>query len=295
MSQTVHAKFMTNLLRKPMHHTRYVGALKPVTPDPYIPTSRMVFGMVGGAVTIIVTMLIAFSLGAQLFYIWPGVLALLVGGLLLSVLYMIPFRSQSVLSLLLSASFSRFSERVRLRTDKQARLRSAGIAKLSKSGLMVLDSGHYGRLYKVEGQLSRSTLPEVVKLVNNARYQHIVGRSAGSGEKLITMISRIDLSELLDYYRQIHEHNLVGPDTPEKALRRAMVEMDYSYVKSTIHLKKTDVRQYLMVTDLDKAALDKTVAAFEQAVASEMLASATRLSGEQVLEVLSPMVLSEKR
>lgn len=291
MENKVEAKFMANLLRKPMDHTRYMSFLKYVTPDPQIPNRRIIFGIVGMTLVIVVTILTTLSLSGSLLYIFPGILALFLGGTIFVILYMVPMRSESILGVLSSLFFVRIAERFRMKNTTNAALTSMGIKKLSKEGLMLLDSGYYARFYRIEGQLSNSTLPSVVSHVNNLRRHHLIGRTTFSQEKTVTMISRIDLSELLEYYREIYQKNSQGNVTLEMEVRRELAQIHYKYVNDQIHLKKTDVRQYMMIIDIDRMALDKTVASFESSVNSGMLASARRLSGPEIDLTFKPMAL----
>lgn len=281
-------KFQTNLHATALDRTRYMSFLKRLTSNPEVSNRRLIIGMaIFGLLTagLIVTL---FQLGSLLKYIFPGVFGLYFVGVVLVLLYLIPSRGESMLMTVLNLNISRIYDRIRLRTSANGEIRTLGIYGVSRDGMMKFETtDEYGYIYEVEGQFSPSTLPAVADRINGVRYNHLLGRSATSSEQLILSISRVDLTEQLEYFRSIHHAN-DDSKNPDHLIRRYLAKMDYDHTKNNVHLKNPDIRQLIIVKDMDKNELRKSAQQFENSVGQGMLAYAERIDSRRgVLKALS--------
>lgn len=288
------AHFQNNLLVPTRQRSFRVGVLEKIVPDPRIPYINLLIGMgLLFAVAAISAFIITRPLA--LIYYLPGVVTFATGSVGLIALYILPYRGRSMLTVATTLLFSRAEERLRLSTSVNGEFTDVGVADVSKDGLIRFTSGDVGLLYRVEGQISRSALPEVVDEVNEARRGYLTSRAPGTSEEQISTIGRRDATSNMDYYRQVWDENKKR-ETGHQQFASAWAAAQFNYVHEAIHDRDVVINQYQIIRDTSKADLRKSKRTFEEEVrGSAMFAAASLLdSRDAVLEVLGPIAMNSK-
>lgn len=286
------AHFQNNVLVPTGQRTMRVGLLSKLVPDPRVAYVNLIVGLAAEAVVVIVFVVLITRPMGVVYYLLPGVLWLL-GGTALVVIFVLPYRGRSLLTVVLTSFMAMLIERLRLSTSVNGEFPHIGVTDVSNDGTLHFASGDVGVLFRVEGQISRSVLPEVADEVNNARRGWLTVRAPSTGEQLITSIGRKDATPMLDYYREVWSKNKKRA-TDHQMMSAAWAMAQFEYTKNAIHQKDVVINQLLIIRDIDKASLRKTVRAFQDEVSNTgMYAAATLLdSKKHVVQALRPIALN---
>lgn len=288
------AHFQTNLLVPTRKRTFRVGFLSHFVPEPRVPYINLLIGM-GLLATVTIIFVYVITRPLALIYYLPALLAFYVGSIGLIALYILPYRGRSMLFVVISLLFSRTEERLRLSTSVNGEFTDVGISDVSEGGLITFMSGDVGLIYRVEGQISRSALPEVVDEVNESRRGYLTSRSPSTSEEQISTIGRRDATRNMDYYREVWDMNKAR-ETAAQTYAAAWSAAQFNYVHGAIHNRDVVINQYQIIRDATKSDLRKSKRTFEEEVRnSAMYAAASLLdSRDAVLEVLGPIAMNSK-
>lgn len=291
------AKFMANILSESKHRTRYVKALKDITPDAQVSYQRIMVGL-GVLTLIVVTAVWLITRDAQKigYVVWP-LLFITIGCVVLTVLYIINSRDKSMLASVMDYILFQAGERTRRKATKFRRARTIGISEVDSTptdtgsyGLIRFRNGDVGVMYDVEGQLSLSVLPAVVDTVAAYRHQYYVARPVTTTEHLFTAVKQADVESKLEYLGGVYEH---ARDTGD-AFSATMANYLYNYVDLRLS-KQTQIFQSIIVRDIDEDSLIKARQQFESKAGQGMYAEVTLLNRVDIVRRLRPLtMLSDK-
>lgn len=286
------AKFMQSVLLDPKNRTRTIDQLERFTPDTKVSYARI---MISVAAFLLLTVAVVFVLtrqsGGRLTYTGLPILIFYVSGALLVFLYLIPSRNESMLSSVAKLINFQLLERIRMKSTVDGAVRSFGIRKIYRDGLIKFDNDDVGYLFAVEGHLGLSTLPSVAKDVARRRQEHLVGRSATSSELLITSITKLRMDSQFEYYQKIARANATGGI--QNRWRAVMAQLDESYARKHIHNNNTTIRQYMIIREIDKTQLLRAASQLEGSAFSGMLSHVSRImTSSEVRSILGPIVLN---
>ena len=277
-------KFMTNLLVAPKNRTTYIKALEKVSPDASVSFLHVMLGLgVGAFIIIFYSILLMNSVGPKAKYVLFPVIIALIASLILNVIFLIPSRGKSMLSTTLELLIFKISENTRLKLGR-ARLSTMGVKKIHNDGVLEFESGFYGAIYKITGQIGLATLPAVAELITGTRHQHLIARTDFSQEILITEITKFradnQMNVMLNKLKQLKQE----PNSLENQWKKYMLEKDYEYVKQMIHEKDSIINQYLILCDVDSTSLYRTVTSFEGTASDGYVADYQRLTNRREIK-----------
>ena len=283
-----------NILAESKHRTMEVEPLKKITMDGMISTQRLLFGTFIYLGLIIIVIVYLLGDMQRVKYVWLPLLALGISITVIMANYLISSRDKSMLSSVAILLSDRILERVRRKAKRSGDLKSVGIEKFDdKTGLVVFRDGRIGKVYEVEGTLSRSTLPVVANQTAIVKAQYLVARSSTSYEKLILSIKQVNLREQLG---QLEEYNQkANTNSMSDEWRRYMIQLMYNYIQNDLDGQETTVTQVLILSDDDKQAFENTEFEFMSAVDQGMYSRARAITNrEELVEKLSPLTMLSK-
>ena len=183
---------------------------------------------------------------------------------------------------------------MRRKSKRKGDLKSIGIEKFDdKTGLVVFRDGRIGKVYEVEGTLSRSTLPVVANQTAIVKAQYLIARSATSYEKLILSIKQVNLREQLAKLEEYNQQANTGSMSDE--WRRYMIQLMYNYIKNDLDGQETTVTQVLKLSDFDKQSFENTEFEFMSAVDQGMYSRARAITNRnELVEKLAPIAMLSK-
>lgn len=297
MSESKQPKFnlkTVNILAESKHRVLEVEMLKKITIDGTISTQRAFISFGISVLLFVVIMSLLMSDGNRIPFIFIPLLVFAIGCVILILNYMLSSRNKSMLNSVVILLNDRLIEKIRRKTGRKGDLKSFGIEDFDEStGLIHFRDNRVGRMYRVEGQLSRSTLPSVANGVAMARAQYLIGRSSTSNEKLITSIRNIDLRNQLKSYIDCYEKASSGSQDDE--WRRHMSALMFNYVDDEIDNKQITVTQVVILSDYDEAAFLRSETEFFSAVNKGMYVNVQPVTTQRdLVEIVAPMLLLSK-
>lgn len=149
-------------------------------------------------------------------------------------------------------------------------LDSFGIEKVDDDCVLAFDDGDVGVAYAVRGQLSSSTLPAIADYINKERTRYIVTREPTSQEIRLTSIEPNDLGTQRDYLEQLAEGK-AAEGTPAGEWASMFAGLQLSYMDNLVKAgNQLTTQQTLILRDVDRQTLNKSVRYFETAAMSGM-------------------------
>lgn len=262
-------KFMTNILRESKHRTKYIKSLEKFTIDAMVSFIR-IFMSIGLFVFLTVFYLgYAFGDTARLPWIIAQATGIYIGGCIIILYYMISSRDQSMLNSIFVLIYSLIDETGRRRTGLAGNPKTVGIDYIDdkKNCLIHLDNGRVAKAIKVEGNLSKSVLPQVADDTADAIKSYLISRSSTSHEKLITSIREIDvdsqLQNLKDLYAKIEmEETSNTHELYEKLWKQSMIEINYNDILEFLVEDEYAITQIKIIDEIDEQSLNKAVQLF---------------------------------
>lgn len=262
-------KFMTNILRESKHRTKYVKSLERFTIDAMVSFIR-IFASIGFFV--LLTVLYAgyvFGDTARLPWIILQSTGIYIAGIIIILYYMISSRDRSMLSSVFVLIYSLIDESGRRNAGLAGNPKSVGIDYIDdrKGCIMHLDNGRVAKAIVVEGNLSKSVLPQVADDTADAVKAYLISRSSSSHEQLITSIKEINvdsqLQNLKDLYTKIE---LEDPQTTyklyEKLWKQSIIEMNYNDIQEFLVDDEYAITQVKIIDEIDEDSLNKSVQLF---------------------------------
>lgn len=262
-------KFMTNILRESKHRTKYVKSLERFTIDAMVSFIR-IFASIGAFVVLTVFYLgYVFGDSARLPWIIGQSTGIYAAGIVIILYYMISSRDQSMLSSVFILIYSLIDETGRRNAGLAGNPKSVGIEYIDdrKNCIMRLTNGRVAKAIVVEGNLSKSVLPQVADETADAVKSYLISRSSSSHEQLITSIREINvdsqLQNLKDLYAKIE---LEDPKTEyklyEKLWKQSMIEMNYNDIQEFLVDDEYAITQIKIIDEIDENSLNKSVDTF---------------------------------
>lgn len=285
-------KFTTNILTEARHRTKYVDALKKITIDAQVSFSRLIISLVLLAILIIITIFyITNDFYRAKFVIFPTIM-LFIGILILLLNYMLPARGKSMLIVASSMLISLFTENLRRKAKRNGDIKSVGISKV-KNGIFYFENGNVGVMFKVEGHLSPSVLPQVADLAAQKYSQYLIARRVTTAEKLITSVREVDVRNQLKSYLKVNEEAHENIDTAMGQFNAYMSKMYYDYVKDYMENQEYTISQLKIIQEPDIDGLKKAIAHFQT---SDIYAYYEHVKNQsQIVEYLAPLTLLSKK
>lgn len=285
------AKFMQSVLLDTKNRTRTVEQLEKITPDNKVSHARILISAVIFLVlTVVVVALFIQQRNGRLLYTGVPIAVFYLSGIVLTVLYLVPSRNESMLASVMKLINFQVLENLRIKSSVDGAIRTFGISKIYRDGLIKFDNGDLGYLYTIEGHLGLSTLPSVADEVARRRQEYFIGRSPTSSELLITSITKLRLDSQLEYYQDIMRKNKTGDI--QSTWRSVMAKLDDSYSRKHIHNNNTTIRQYLIIREIDKTQLLRAATQLENAAYSGMLSYVGQITrSAEVRSILGRIVL----
>lgn len=283
-----------NILAESKHRTMEIEPLKKITMDGMISTQRLLFGTFIYLGLMIILIVYLLGDGARAKYVWLPLLTLGISITVIMANYLISSRDKSMLSSVAILLSDRIFENMRRKSKRKGDLKSIGIEKFDdKTGLVVFRDGRIGKVYEVEGTLSRSTLPVVANQTAIVKAQYLIARSATSYEKLILSIKQVNLREQLAKLEEYNQQANTGSMSDE--WRRYMIQLMYNYIKNDLDGQETTVTQVLVLSDFDKQSFENTEFEFMSAVDQGMYSRARAItSRKELVEKLAPIAMLSK-
>ena len=283
-----------NILAESKHRTMEIEPLKKITMDGMISTQRLLFGTFIYLGLMIILIVYLLGDGARAKYVWLPLLTLGISITVIMANYLISSRDKSMLSSVAILLSDRIFENMRRKSKRKGDLKSIGIEKFDdKTGLVVFRDGRIGKVYEVEGTLSRSTLPVVANQTAIVKAQYLIARSATSYEKLILSIKQVNLREQLAKLEEYNQQANTGSMSDE--WRRYMIQLMYNYIKNDLDGQETTVTQVLILSDFDKQSFENTEFEFMSAVDPGMYSRARAITNrKELVEKLAPIAMLSK-
>lgn len=283
-----------NILAESKHRTMEIEPLKKITMDGMISTQRLLFGTFIYLGLMIILIVYLLGDGARVKYVWLPLLTLGISITVIMANYLISSRDKSMLSSVAILLSDRIFENMRRKSKRKGDLKSIGIEKFDdKTGLVVFRDGRIGKVYEVEGTLSRSTLPVVANQTAIVKAQYLIARSATSYEKLILSIKQVNLREQLAKLEEYNQQANTGSMSDE--WRRYMIQLMYNYIKNDLDGQETTVTQVLILSDFDKQSFENTEFEFMSAVDQGMYSRARAIiNRKELVEKLAPIAMLSK-
>lgn len=283
-----------NILAESKHRTMEIEPLKKITMDGMISTQRLLFGTFIYLGLMIILIVYLLGDGARAKYVWLPLLTLGISITVIMANYLISSRDKSMLSSVAILLSDRIFENMRRKSKRKGDLKSIGIEKFDdKTGLVVFRDGRIGKVYEVEGTLSRSTLPVVANQTAIVKAQYLIARSATSYEKLILSIKQVNLREQLAKLEEYNQQANTGSMSDE--WRRYMIQLMYNYIKNDLDGQETTVTQVLILSDFDKQSFENTEFEFMSAVDQGMYSRARAIiNRKELVEKLAPIAMLSK-
>lgn len=283
-----------NILAESKHRTMEIEPLKKITMDGMISTQRLLFGTFIYLGLMIILIVYLLGDGARAKYVWLPLLTLGISITVIMANYLISSRDKSMLSSVAILLSDRIFENMRRKSKRKGDLKSIGIEKFDdKTGLVVFRDGRIGKVYEVEGTLSRSTLPVVANQTAIVKAQYLIARSATSYEKLILSIKQVNLREQLSKLEEYNQQANTGSMSDE--WRRYMIQLMYNYIKNDLDGQETTVTQVLILSDFDKQSFENTEFEFMSAVDQGMYSRARAITNrKELVEKLAPIAMLSK-
>lgn len=283
-----------NILAESKHRTMEIEPLKKITMDGMISTQRLLFGTFIYLGLMIILIVYLLGDGARAKYVWLPLLTLGISITVIMVNYLISSRDKSMLSSVAILLSDRIFENMRRKSKRKGDLKSIGIEKFDdKTGLVVFRDGRIGKVYEVEGTLSRSTLPVVANQTAIVKAQYLIARSATSYEKLILSIKQVNLREQLAKLEEYNQQANTGSMSDE--WRRYMIQLMYNYIKNDLDGQETTVTQVLVLSDFDKQSFENTEFEFMSAVDQGMYSRLRAITNrKELVEKLAPIAMLSK-
>ena len=271
-----------------------IEPLKKITMDGMISTQRLLFGTFIYLGLMIILIVYLLGDGARVKYVWLPLLTLGISITVIMANYLISSRDKSMLSSVAILLSDRIFENMRRKSKRKGDLKSIGIEKFDdKTGLVVFRDGRIGKVYEVEGTLSRSTLPVVANQTAIVKAQYLIARSATSYEKLILSIKQVNLREQLAKLEEYNQQANTGSMSDE--WRRYMIQLMYNYIKNDLDGQETTVTQVLILSDFDKQSFENTEFEFMSAVDQGMYSRARAIiNRKELVEKLAPIAMLSK-
>ena len=205
-------KFMTNILRESKHRTKYIKSLEKFTIDAMVSFIR-IFMSIGLFVFLTVFYLgYAFGDTARLPWIIAQATGIYIGGCIIILYYMISSRDQSMLNSIFVLIYSLIDETGRRRTGLAGNPKTVGIDYIDdrKNCLIHLDNGRVAKAIKVEGNLSKSVLPQVADDTADAVKSYLISLFYHSNAFLrCTLHSRVQTYRYLDLHISSNIHLVI--------------------------------------------------------------------------------------
>lgn len=284
-----------NILAESKHRTLEFEMLKKFTIDGMISTQRALISMgIGVGLFVAIFSFLIADMGRFPYIVIPTVI-LTICLTIITLNYMISSRNKSMLSSVMTLLSFSFFERARRSGKRDGDLKSFGIRDVNeKTGLITFeDEDMVGRLYRVEGQLSRSSLPAVANQTAIVKSQYLIARPDTVQETLITSIKNINVREQLKSYARFFDN--ASSSSPGDAWRRYMSSMMYNYVSEEIDDQETTVVQCLMIRDIDEQALMRSEQEFHNSVNNGLYALVQPLTTKaEIAEYLAPLTILSK-
>ena len=283
-----------NILAESKHRTMEIEPLKKITMDGMISTQRLLFGTFIYLGLMIILIVYLLGDGARAKYVWLPLLTLGISITVIMANYLISSRDKSMLSSVAILLSDRIFENMRRKSKRKGDLKSIGIEKFDdKTGLVVFRDGRIGKVYEVEGTLSRSTLPVVANQTAIVKAQYLIARSATSYEKLILSIKQVNLREQLAKLEEYNQQANTGSMSDE--WRRYMIQLMYNYIKNDLDGQETTVTQVLILSDFDKQSFENTEFEFMSAVDQGMYSRVRAITNrKELVEKLAPIAMLSK-
>lgn len=285
-------KFMTNVTKGAVHQTRYMKSLEKVTMDAQVSYMRMYIAMGIGGLFIFIFGVGALNNTQKLPYIFIPAVLILVSVFIIIVNYLISSRTKSMLVTALKLGAHPYLEGVRRKAKGLGDIKSVGIQGFKK-GVITFTNGDKGVLYKIDGNLSLSTLPGVADAVANAKAQYLIARTPTSQEQMIVSISatnvQTQMAKLREYFTTETGHEM--RDLWAKAMSLQIQNHITEYISDEF-----TVVESLIVRDKDIPTLKKSIANFEQSARSGLYANYRRImEPSEFAELLGPLTMLSKK
>lgn len=289
---------MANITAGVRHATRYIKPLEKFTVEPRISFERLVFGLGIGVTLVVIYGLILTKLGARFKYVGPWVILMAIASAILLLLYVLPSRDRSLLSSIMSLAGFQLTEKARLATSKNNRFSGIGIKSCSEDGYLEFNDGMVGRLYRVEGQISRSVLPAVADAAATVRHHYSIQRSESTQETLITSVKPVDVRSKKKYLRDLYfdasEAEREGDKTAEWT--KAYANMIYGVIEDNMEQDDTQLFQTLLIRDEDETSLKKSLRVFEDWCGRGLYARAEAVKSDaEVARLLSGLAMLSRQ
>lgn len=259
-------KFMTNILRESKHRTKYVKSLERFTIDAMVSYIR-IFISIGLFVFLTVAYLgYVFGDSARMPWIFVQSTFIYIGGIIIILYYMISSRDKSMLNSIFVLIYSLIDETGRRKSGLSGNIKTIGIDYIDdkKDCLIHLDNGRVAKALVVEGNLSKSVLPQVADDTAEAVKAYLVSRSNTSHEKLITSIREINVeSQLQNLKDQYARLELTEPKTQnklyEKLWMQSLISMTYEDIQNKLIVDEYAITQIKIIDEIDEQSLNKSV------------------------------------
>lgn len=290
------AKWMVNILNEPAHRTRYIQMLEKITPSPYVTFMRMIISLGLIVVIIIAATFLLLTRSSSFIYTGPWVILGAASAVALVGLYALPHRSKSLIS---TAAQMLASNAASKAAGANSSLGTIGVEAVtvdvvgSGSALIEFDDGCVGYMYKVDGNVSRSTLPAVAASVCRARRNRLVGRQSTTQEILITRIITSKMTSQLQSLKRSIDDATGDTNHANDMWRKYMAATLYDYVYDNMRDGDSVIEQYLILREDDITRLAAAHQLLVNDAANGAYARITRLSKatcENVLQSLTQSV-----
>lgn len=272
-------KFMTNILKGPSQQTRYMKSLEKITMDAQVSFHRLFISTFIIAVAFMLYVSKAALAGPKTLYVIVWATFVLIGVFILLVNFLLSARNRSMLSTSIILLMTPILESIRRKAKRTGDLKSIGI-KNFKDGVITFTNGDVGVIYKIDGQLSLSTLPSVADAVADERARYLISRTATSQEQMLVSVKEVDTRSQIRNLKRYFDHQ--SGDNLRDAWTQYMADLTGEYIHKYINYEFT-IAEHVIVRDIDIESLKKSVQKFEDAARAGVYAKIERITSRKEL------------
>lgn len=274
-------KFMTNILEQARHKTRYVKMLENITIDAQVSYERLVASLAAATISSVIIIFILTRLGPRFSYMALPLIILWLCILALIVLYMISSRKKPMISSVYDLIKSQVSEQARLSSTKNHELFDVGIKNV-EDGVLNFSDGTFGRMYRIEGHISRSMLPAVADAASRMRHNYFITRAASTQETMITSIQRADLDSKKEYLKDKYEEAKASSDE-DRDWRMHYSNLIYKTLIERMETEDSQMFQLLIIREESLEQLDKACQKLEDAAVAGLYAHLEPIKSDKAI------------
>lgn len=274
-------KFMTNILEQARHKTRYVKMLENITIDAQVSYERLVVSLGAATISSVIVIFILTRLGPRLSYMAAPLIIMLLCILALIVMYMISSRKKPMIASVYDLIKSQVSEQARLSRTENHELFDVGIKDVN-DGVLNFSDNTVGRMYRIEGHISRSMLPAVADAASRMRHNYFITRAASTQEMMITSIQRADLDSKKEYLKEKYEEAKASSDQ-DKDWRMHYSNLIYKTLVEHMETEDSQMFQLLIIREESLEQLDKACQKLEDATEAGLYAHLEPIKSDKAI------------